>query len=73
MKILSLLWGAPTAQAGVAKWLAREAPCENSDLPSPLTEICLRNIAITLCFWEMVIENMSAEGVYLAMEQIIPP
>ena len=57
---------------GITEGLAGKASCEDGDLPPPFAEICLCDVFIRFCFWEIIIKHAAPEWVNLAMEDILP-
>jgi hypothetical protein len=68
---ITLVLSSPSLSS-IGKRLAGESPREYINLSSPLSEICLCNVLITLRFWEPIFKDCTAKGINLAMENIVP-
>lgn len=60
----------PASFAGNGKRLAGESAREHVDTPSVAAKVGFRNVFITCCFREMIVENMLAERIVVAMEYV---
>ena len=58
--------------AGIGKRLAREASGEDVNPSAPFREVCFGDVFITLAFRKPVFQNAPPEGIYLAMESVLP-
>ena len=59
--------------SGITKRLAGKSSREDVDSAAPAAEVRFLDVFITRGFREPVLENGPAEGVYLAVEGILPP
>lgn len=62
----------PPPTSCVGKRLAWESSREDVDAPAPLCKVCFRDVIVTFGVWEPVLQDGLAEGVYLAMEHVVP-
>jgi hypothetical protein len=62
----------PPPLSRVGKRLAGKSSCEDVHAPPPLCKVCFCDVVITFRIREPILQHGTAEGVYLAVEHVVP-
>lgn len=57
---------------GITEGLTRKSSSENVDSSAPFCEVCCGDVFIRFCVWVPIVEHGTPEGVYLAVEEVLP-